>query len=166
MRPSYDDWAEADETYDRNKICDPAEMRQYKEDKFAGKKTAIDEYTGKRINIKNADVDHVISANEVHARYQGLSDAQQKELANKRYNYAVTEKGINRSKSDTPANLHVKYKALEGNPYDARTSANMIGRQVNSSIRMDIDATGMRARNAATKASSSLSSLFFGKKKK
>ncbi|MBO5373172.1 MAG: hypothetical protein J6A75_10725 [Lachnospiraceae bacterium] len=78
----------------------------YKKQRFDGKKSMCDDYTGERIfydrkkhTMKTAtDVDHVVPLRVVKERYGDLTLAQQKALANNVSNYAMTNALLNERK--------------------------------------------------------------------
>ena len=91
-------------------LDDVTNRKKYKEEKFNGKRSMKDEYTGERIFIGNAkdakykhsstaDSDHVTSIEVVKKRYKDLKPEQQKKIVNnEKYNYAMTDASLNRSK--------------------------------------------------------------------
>ena len=73
-------------------LDDITNRKKYKEEKFNGKRSMKDEYTGERIFIGNAkdakykhsstaDSDHITSIDVVKKRYADLKPEQQKKLA-------------------------------------------------------------------------------------
>ena len=79
----------------------------YKAQRFEGKKSMKDDYTGKTIYYdrkkhtyqSSADVDHVVPLNVVKERYSDLTEEQMKRIANRTSNYAMTSAELNESKS-------------------------------------------------------------------
>ncbi|MDO4189440.1 MAG: hypothetical protein Q4D29_10670 [Lachnospiraceae bacterium] len=75
----------------------------YRNQRFEGMKSMIDDYTGKRIFVDStkhpvttsAQVDHVIPLHVVQEKYPDLSLAQQKYIANHPSNYAMTNGKMN-----------------------------------------------------------------------
>lgn len=79
----------------------------YKAQRFQGKKSMKDDYTGKTIYSDRkkhtyqtaADVDHVVPLNVIKERYSDLTEEQMKRIANRTSNYAMTSAELNESKS-------------------------------------------------------------------
>lgn len=70
-------------------------------DKAAGKIAVKDEYTGKTISIKNADIDHVVSAKEIESNAKNnlfLSQEERVKMGTDDVNLAYTRDKANRSK--------------------------------------------------------------------
>lgn len=133
---------------------------QYKEELFDGKKSVIDDYSGKRIfkgnssdmskkhNIsKTTDIDHITPITVVEKRYSDLKDSQIKKLANADYNYAATASSLNRSKGALENHQYLIREAKKGKPRDIKTTFRMSKHEANSRVRMRIQATGMRIQN-------------------
>ena len=71
-------------------------------DKATGKIAVKDEYTGKTISIKNADIDHVVSAKEIESNAKNnlfLSQEERVKMGTDDVNLAYTRDKANRSKS-------------------------------------------------------------------
>lgn len=146
-------------------IDDLSKRSQYKEEKFNGKRSMRDEYTGERIfygngGLKNkhssrkvADGDHVTPLKAVQKGYAGLTPAQQRELANdKSYNYAMTNSKLNRSKGDLENHEYLWHQWKKGEPEDLETTLTMLTKEGKSRTYMRVKATGMYAENAAEAA--------------
>ncbi|MGI5066323.1 hypothetical protein [Treponema putidum] len=70
-------------------------------DKGSGKISVKDEYTGKTISIKNADIDHVVSAKEIESNSRNnlfLSQDERVKMGTDDLNFAYTRDKANRSK--------------------------------------------------------------------
>lgn len=147
------------------KIDDLSKRRKYKEEKFDGRKSMRDEYTGERIfygnaglknkhsSRKTADGDHVTPLDKVQKRYAGLTPEQQRELANdKSYNYAMTNSKLNRSKKGLENHEYLWRQWKRGKPEDLETTLTMLTKEGKSRTYMRVKATGMYAGNAAEAA--------------
>ncbi|KHK00229.1 lactate permease [Desulfovibrio sp. TomC] len=70
----------------------------------------VDEYTGRKVNRNdNVDLDHTISASEIHNDPgRVLAEKNGPDAANSSYNLNATERSINRSKKHKPAGRHLE----------------------------------------------------------
>lgn len=103
-------------------IDNNASKYRYRDRIFDGKKSAIDEYTGKRIFVtkshpmeKKANVDHVTPIAVIKERYKDLSVEQLRQLANSESNYAITNARLN----------SVEKNAIENHEYLAKKASDM-----------------------------------------
>lgn len=75
--------------------------KMHREDAKKGRVAVVDEYTGKTISSNRADIDHVVSANEVEFNVKNnlfLSQDERVKMATDDSNLAYTKDSINRSK--------------------------------------------------------------------
>lgn len=75
--------------------------KMHAEDKASGKISVTDEYTGKTISTKRADIDHVVSAKEIESSVKNnlfMSQDERAKMATEDYNLAYTKDKANRSK--------------------------------------------------------------------
>lgn len=135
--------------------------RKYAEERFDGKKSIIDDYTGERIFkgnssesinkhpiSKTTDVDHITPIAVLKKRYSGiLTDEQIRIIANNAHNYALTNSSLNRTKGGKTNLSYLCDQFEKGTPEDLRTTTRMITKQVESSITVNVQATGMIAKN-------------------
>ena len=93
-------YASEKDQYNRTDYKYNDSLKNYKSQKCEADGTIIDEYTGARINSKDADVDHVIGLKSYHDDGGYMQTGQGKsKFASNAKNYAVTSSSINRSKS-------------------------------------------------------------------
>ena len=135
----------------QREIDDINKRKKYKDEKFGKRKTAIDEYTGKRIKRSNAEVDHIVSIENIKEKYSDLTTEQQKKLANSSTNYALTNSHLNRSKQGNSDAEHILNSAKHGSMPDSNTVSNMCSKQVQSERTMDKQAKKMRMNNRIDK---------------
>lgn len=131
----------------QRKLDDEYKRKKYKDEYFNGKKTATDEYTGKRINRNNADVDHITPLDKVEKRYPGLSKEQHKQLANDKSNLAITNSSDNRSKQNLSNDEFLYRESQYGKRRDINTEINMYDKQNESLKAMDKQAKKMYSEN-------------------
>ena len=146
-------------------IDDVQKRKIYKEKKFGDKKSVIDAYTGERIfkgnsrdsnykhpTDKTTDIDHITPIDVVEKRYGHLPKEQQQKLANREYNYAVTNSKLNRSKGKLENHEYLLKKLKKGEPENLKTSLNMLKKEVfDSSIPMNLEASAMMVENTLEK---------------
>lgn len=134
----------------------------YKNRVFNGRRTTLDEYTGKKLYYSSkgqtatvnqtrhfttkttANVDHVIPIDQIKDKYKGkVSKEQLKRIANSDYNLAVTSEALNKSKSNM-SNHEYLYKQLKsGKPENITTTYNMLQKEIvaNATTYVDINVT-------------------------
>jgi hypothetical protein len=133
------------EKYDRNAVQDKGEMTRYKEKRFAGRRTANDEYGGtgklrasqviakadRRIKAGNwkhhaAETDHVVPLKELDSRMKAFGycdEATVKRIANMERNFALTDKSTNTSKgAKSVSEVLAHSEAMERKDKEARTA--------------------------------------------
>lgn len=150
----------------------------YKNQKFNGKKSTTDVYTGEKIFYgnsedakhlhpleKTADVDHVTPIAVVKERYGDLSIEQQRKIANNQnYNYAMTNSKLNRHEKNALENheyiankIKDSVEELEnGNLKDvvselqdvSKQAPRMIAAEAKSRVGMAVEGNGYRIQNA------------------
>lgn len=108
------------EQYVRERYLDQAAMNQYKKSYFGGKRTAVDEYTGRvlhsnrtaaenkygsnRYTYHTSDTDHIVPLKDVHQKAKDsiagnlITDDELRDIVNSDDNFAVTSGHTNRSK--------------------------------------------------------------------
>ena len=129
-------------------IDDIAKRKKYKQNQYGDRKSRKDDYTGERVfsgNTKKAikkhpidkisDTDHVTPIKVVQSRYKGLSDDQQRIIANSEHNYAITNSKLNRSKGGLENHEYLMRQTLKGENPGLKTSAKMLEKEAES--RMD-----------------------------
>ena len=162
----------------KRELDDIANRKKYKEEKFNGKRSMKDEYTGERIfygNAKDAkykhsstaDSDHVTSIEVVKKRYGDLKPEQQKKLANnEKYNYAMTDASLNRSKGGLENHEYLarklkraktayqsgeKDKAKQEIKEFTKQAPKMLSKEVKSRTGMAIEGNKYRVQNVSEK---------------
>lgn len=121
----------------RKKFEDQNKMDKYKDDVYGDKDVIKDEYFPNRDLPKDkAQTDHIIPEKVVYEQVRGniaLNNADVKEIANQKGNYAVTDGSFNQSKQDT-LNEHKKtYKKgvpLTKDEYDSAAHASVEAQKV------------------------------------
>lgn len=111
----------------------------YKNRLFNGKRTAVDEYTGKKIFYSSkghfstkttANIDHVIPIDQMIKRYQGkLSAKEIKDIANSDINLAATSERLNKIKSNMSNHEYLYNQFKKGKDIDPITSYNMLEKE-------------------------------------
>lgn len=142
-------------------IDDISKRKEYRRAQFDGKRSTYDEYTGERIFwgnkqdalhkhpiSKTTDDDHITPLDRIKKRYPNLSTEQQKELANKEYNLALTNSKLNRSKGGMENHEYLFRQLKKGEPENFKTSATMLSKEVKSRTSQRVDATRMSVDNA------------------
>lgn len=142
-------------------IDDISKRKEYRKEQFDGKRSTIDEYSHDRIFCGNTadaahkhptnrttDIDHITPLKVIQERYPKLTLEQQKELANKEYNLALTSSKRNRSKGDLENHKYLIRQIKKGESEDVQTSMTMISKEAVSRIAMRVDGSKMAADNA------------------
>lgn len=110
-----------------------AKRKAYKEKVFGTKKTTIDGYTSKRLNKKNAHVDHVIPIQTIKENHPELSTAQLKRVSNITNNYVITDGKLNMSKgASSNSEYAIRQMYNSKSKMDFETAANMITKEHSS----------------------------------
>ena len=169
---------------DSRQLDDPYHRIQkqgsYKDQRFDGKRTIKDDYDPhKKIYYGNSadakhrhpiekcsDIDHVVPLNKIGEKYGDLTKEQQRSIANKSYNYAVTSSHLNRQKGDKDNHEYLlaeSKKILDNCKKQEWDSAkkgagelfnkapSMLGKEVTSKARMSVDANVYRVKNSLDK---------------
>lgn len=163
-------------------IDDVTKRNNYKKAILNGKKSTIDEYEAKRIfegnkkdairrhpSNKTTDTDHITPIAVVENRYGDLSKEQQTKLANnEKYNYALTNSKLNRSKRGLENHEYLLRKvkkvtisvkngdfsgAGEKGTEVLKLAPRMLSKEAKSRARMAVDGNYYRAVNAKDKLS-------------
>ena len=140
---------------------DIAKRKKYRSERFAGKKSTKDEYTGERIfsgnkkdalrkhpTSKTTDDDHITPLKVIDQRFSNLSSEQKKELANRTYNLALTNSKLNRSKGGMENHEYLLKQIKKGESENLQTTARMLSKEVGSRTLLRADATKMSVDNA------------------
>lgn len=141
-------------------VDDIKKRGQYKNNKFENKRSTTDEYTTERIyngNKKNTvnkhpvskttDVDHITPIDVIEKRYSGLTTEQQKKLANRDYNLALTNSKLNRSKGALENHEYLLRQIKKGEPENLKTTVNMLSKEAGSRTSQRVEATGIMFQN-------------------
>lgn len=137
--------------------------KKYKDAQYGDKKSRTDDYTGERVFkgndqtslykhpiTKTSDTDHITPITVVEKRYPGLTEDQKKVLVNnEKHNYATTNSKLNRSKGGLENHEYLIRQIKKGEPENLKTSTQMIAKEIDSRIHMDMAATGMYIQNVA-----------------
>ena len=147
-------------------IDDIAKRKKYKQNQYGDRKSRKDDYTGERVFSGNtekaikkhpidkiSDTDHVTPIKVVQSRYKGLSDDQQRIIANSEHNYAITNSKLNRSKGGLENHEYLMRQTLKGENPGLKTSAKMLEKEAESRIAMRVQATAMYTENVVHKIS-------------
>ena len=116
----------------------------YKNRLFNGKRTTIDEYTGKKLfyTSKNhykttttVNIDHVVPIDQLIKEYgNNLTAKEIKEIANSDFNLVATSESLNKTKSNM-SNHEYLYKQLKkGKAENLYTSFNMLKEEVSANL--------------------------------
>jgi hypothetical protein len=157
------------------KRCSSKNSNSYKNRKFNGNRTAVDEYTGKTVyyskNGKNADsssgrhyttqttsnIDHVVPIDVLKQRYgDNLTAEQYRKLANRDFNLALTNERLNKSKSGNSNFKYIISEYKKGNKVGIKTSAKMINKQISAEIAIIPESAGMLTSNAIGRVADSV----------
>lgn len=112
-------YASEKDQYNRTDYKYNDSLKNYKLQKCEADGTIIDEYTGSKINCKDADVDHVIGLKNYNDDGGYMQTEQEKsKFARDTNNHAVTSSSINRSKSSQ------NIKEFESNTVKKQSSPN------------------------------------------
>lgn len=127
----------------RERIDNIYARKKYRDDYLNGKRSTVDEYTGKRIYIndkgryttdKAINIDHVIPIDVMIKRYgRILSEESLRKVANHQSNLAFISEKLNKQKSNS-TNLEVVLKQVKNGEIDVTTAYNMIGKQGKAEI--------------------------------
>ncbi len=131
--------AKKSKTYNRKNYENKQAMSNYKNEKFSGKQTTEDEYTGKRVHLKKentqkkyhnnynenlANTDHVKPLKDGYEQTKYnyfVSDDQLKSALNNSANFAITSAALNQSKQDMTNTEFIK----KNNKINAETEQRM-----------------------------------------
>lgn len=118
----------------------------YKNRVFNGKKTTIDEYTGKKMfdtknhykTTKTVNIDHVVPIDQLIKKYgNDLSAKEIKEIANSDFNLVATSESLNKAKSNM-SNHEYLYKQLKkGKVEDLYTSFSMLKEEISANVAIE-----------------------------
>jgi len=124
----------------RRKYRNGSYMNRY----FNEKRTAQDEYTGKKLYYAKqgkyttkttANVDHVVPIGKLKEKYdESLTKSELKDIANSDYNLAITSERLNKSKNDQDNHEYLIRQLKDGKPENALTTYNMLKMEVQSKI--------------------------------
>ena len=108
---------------ERRPLYDKRKDELRNQDKMAGTKIVKDEYTGDSINIKRADIDHVVSAKEIETDSAGhlfMNQEDRVKMGTDDVNLAYTKDKANRSKGSKKMEDWLDKKNKEGSTNEER----------------------------------------------
>ena len=140
----------------KREIDDISKRKKFKDDRLGNKKTILDDYTGKRVNKKSIDIDHVVPVDEINRKFSKLSTEQRKRLANCDENLVVTKSSINRSKGCSSNSEYIGRMLDKCDKVSIEQADRMLEKQIVAEKAIEKKARKMKRENTVSAAQSLL----------
>lgn len=119
----------------------------YKNRVFDGKRTTVDEYTGKKLfyaskdhykTTKTVNIDHIVPIDQLIKKYSNSFSAKEiKEIANADFNLVATSESLNKSKSNMSNHEYLYTQLKKGNTKDLYTGFNMLKEEISANTAIE-----------------------------